>query len=47
MDAELHLLEIWSAARAEEKRILADIQDRLEVLRVHEVHWSPELLRQN
>lgn len=45
--AELHLLVIWSAARGEERRILADVQDRLEVRRVHEVHWSPELVRQN
>src|SRR5919106_877013 len=46
-DAELHLFVIWSAARIEEKRILADIRDRLEVRCVHEVHWSPELVRQN
>lgn len=46
-DPELHLLVIWSAARSEEQRILADIQGHLEVRRVHEVHWSPELVRQN
>jgi len=46
-DAELHLVVIWSAARSEEQRILADIRDHLEVRRVHEVHWSPELVRQN
>lgn len=46
-DAELHLFVIWSAARTEEKRILADIRDHLEVRGVHEVHWSPELVRQN
>ncbi|HEX6145078.1 MAG TPA: hypothetical protein VFZ01_20350, partial [Geminicoccaceae bacterium] len=49
MDAggELHLVVIWSAARRQEKAILADLQDHLEVRRVHEVAWSPALVRQN
>ena len=44
---ELHLVVIWSAARRQEKAILADLQDHLEVRRVHEVAWSPALVRQN
>jgi hypothetical protein len=46
-DAELHLVVIWSAARHAEARILADLREHLEICRVHEVHWSPELVRQN
>jgi hypothetical protein len=44
---ELHVVVIWSAARGEQNRILADLQHHLEVCGVHEVSWSPELVRQN
>lgn len=45
--AELHLVVVWSSGRSHERAILADLRDRFDVLRVHEVHWTPELVPQN
>ena len=45
--AQLGLFVIWHNSRREEKRILADLNRLFEVLTVHEVHWSPELVEQN
>jgi hypothetical protein len=38
----LYVFVLWSAARAEEERILADLAERFEVLDVVEVTWSPD-----
>ncbi|MCP3919752.1 MAG: hypothetical protein GY711_29815, partial [bacterium] len=34
-------------ARVQEQRILADLGSRFELLQVHEVHWSPDLVATN
>ncbi len=46
-ESELHLFILWSEARREESRILADIADRFEVVRVVEITWSAEAFSEN
>jgi hypothetical protein len=45
--AQLGLFVIWHNSRREDKRILADLSQLFDVLTVHEVHWSPELVELN
>lgn len=45
--SEVHLFILWENARGEEAKILADIKQNFDVLRVFEVHWTKSLFAQN
>lgn len=45
--AEYHLFLLWSAARQEERRILADIADNFEIVRTVEIRWSKKAFADN
>ncbi|MCP4036533.1 MAG: hypothetical protein GY733_06325, partial [bacterium] len=45
--AQSGLFVLWDVARVQEQRILADLGSRFELLQVHEVHWSPDLVATN
>jgi len=44
---DLGLFIIWKNARHAQDRILTDLAQRFELLRVYEMHWSPALMLQN
>ncbi len=47
MSPEFHLFIIWSNARHEEEKILADIKSRFQLLETIEIKWSSDLFHKN
>ncbi len=45
--SELGIFILWSAARAEESRILSAIEEQFSVHHVYEITWTPELVLEN
>ena len=44
---ELHLIVIWSKALSEKERIINDVGNRLEIVRIYNVNWSEDKFSSN